>query len=844
MLNNTSGQKDRFIFARNFNQMNKLFYGLCLLISTATVAQIKGTVTDSKGITLPGVTIILEGTNRNTTSNEKGNYELPFAKTGTYQLVFQSLGFKTRKIPVNITSFPFEMNCQLQDENYILKEIVVSNKENPAHAIIRNAIAHKVNNTDKLKTFSCDFYSKGTMNLKDVPKKILGMKVEVNGADLDSTGSDMVYLSETFSRLQFQRPNAMKETIIASKMSGNNKGYSFNTAQKANYDFYENTINFENKKAISPLSPSAFAYYKFKFESSFVTADQQMVNKIKVIPRRDAEPVFEGYIYIVENSWALYAVDVAIKGYRMENPMIEDFTIKQSFAFDSQDNVWTKKSQILDFKVKIFGISIFGGYTYVYSNYDFNNEFNKKTFDNELVFIENDANKKADSYWEQNRPVPLTTEEVKDYVKKDSIETVRTSPKYLDSIDKKHNKLKPLSLLMGYNYQNSLKQWKVSYEGLASAWNFNTVQGFHFAPGISYRKDDEDKRRWTEWEVKANYGFSDQRFRPSFEFSKKLNNFNKATISVSGGLLVNQFNEDNPMNPLINSVSSLLFKSNFAKFYDKKFFKVSYGSEIINGIHSELSLEYSQRNPLFNATSMSWSDKEKSYTSNHPLQPDNFTEAIISKHNLLKLKWKTEFVFGQKYITRPDGKINLSESKYPVLGFDYQKGLLGNDTQNHFDKFEVTAKQTLALGHRGVFSYGLTGGTFLNAKNISFVDYKHFNGNQTYIGEGEKYLNVFNLMPYYQNSTKASYMEWHSEYDDKGFLFNKIPLLRVLKANMIMGFHQLNLTDAKPYQEVSIGLDKLGFGKFKMFRLDYVRSYQGGFKTDGVLLGLGMLLSK
>jgi hypothetical protein len=32
-----------------------------------------------------------------------------------------------------------------------------------------------------------------------------------------------------------------------------------------------------------------------------------------VTATRDSEPVFEGYIYIVEDSWAIYAVDLDIK---------------------------------------------------------------------------------------------------------------------------------------------------------------------------------------------------------------------------------------------------------------------------------------------------------------------------------------------------------------------------------------------------------------------------------------------------------------------------------------------------------------------------------------------------
>ena len=43
------------------------------------------------------------------------------------------------------------------------------------------------------------------------------------------------------------------------------------------------------------------------------------------------------------------------------------------------------------------------------------------------------------------------------------------------------------------------------------------------------------------------------------------------------------------------------------------------------------------------------------------------------------------------------------------------------------------------------------------------MDYKHFNGNQTHIGQSERYLNVFNLLPYYANSTNDAYFEIHSD---------------------------------------------------------------------------------
>jgi hypothetical protein len=96
-------------------------------------------------------------------------------------------------------------------------------------------------------------------------------------------------------------------------------------------------------------------------------------------------------------------------------------------------------------------------------------------------------------------------------------------------------------------------------------------------------------------------------------------------------------------------------------------------------------------------------------------------------------------------------------------------------------------------------------------------------------------------MPYYTNSTNDRYFELHSEHNDKGYVMNKIPLLNKLQSTLVIGYHLLAIPNRSPYAEYSVGLDNLGFGKFKMFRLDYVRSYQNGYQNDGVIVGLKFL---
>jgi len=98
--------------------------------------------------------------------------------------------------------------------------VVINSEENPANKIIRNAIAKRKENLDKLRTYKANFYSRGMMKITNAPKKILGQEVGDLGGALDSTRSGIVYLSETISKLEYQAPKRLKETITASKVSG------------------------------------------------------------------------------------------------------------------------------------------------------------------------------------------------------------------------------------------------------------------------------------------------------------------------------------------------------------------------------------------------------------------------------------------------------------------------------------------------------------------------------------------------------------------------------------------------------------------------------------------------
>lgn len=820
--------------------MKKITSLLFILCSLYSLAQIKGTVKDINGKPLPFVNIFEENTYNGTTSNEQGKFELNIRIPGKHNIIFQYLGYQTNKQIVDLNQTTTQLEVILQEENIILKEVVINPKDNPANEIIRNAIKNKKENAEMTARYKADFYSRGIIRLKDAPKKIMGQKFDFFDEILDSTRSGIIYLSETVSKITFQKPDKMKEVIVASKVSGKDNGFSFNNAASVNFDCYDNYLPFEIN-VVSPIADNAFNYYKYKFEGSFFTENRQQINKIKVIPRRSNEPVMEGYIYIVEDSYAIYATDLSIKGSQMQTPVIDNLTLKQSYSYNSLNKIWVKNTQTIDFIAGMLSIKVNGRFTYVYSNFEFAKQFDKKTFTNQILSFEDNANKKEDSFWNTIRPVPLTEEENKDYIKKDILQTKKKSKPYLDSIDAKHNKFEFMDILGGYSYANSFKKWSLNYDGPLLNTAFNTVQGWNTTAGFSYFQRNEEKRTFTRIGTQFNYGFSEKKIRGTASYFHKFNNTNNSIITFNAGSYASQFNSNNPISNIVNTVSSLFFKNNFMKLYEKNFAALCFERELINGLHLYSNIEYSERKPLYNTTDQAVVKSDDRYSSNNPLAPTDETTAAISKHNLVKANIAFRINFGQKYWSRPDGKFNIPNDDYPKITLGYEKAMAATEKNYEYDFVSAKVGYDLTLGNKGNMQINLKGGKFFKADNIAFVDYKHFNGNQTHIGQSESYTNVFNLLPYYTGSTNDSYSELHVEHNDKGYIMNKIPVLKYLQSQLILGFHNLAIPERKPYQEFSIGLDNLGFGKYRLFRIDYVRSYQNGYQGDGIIFGLKFL---
>ena len=131
---------------------------------------------------------------------------------------------------------------------------------------------------------------------------------------MDSNRRGIIYLSESQSKYSFERPDKVHEELISSKVSGSNRAFSYNRASDLDVNFYENIQQWgglNNRPIISPIADNALFYYNYKYIGETIE-NCETINKIQLIPKRGYDACFSGYIYILEDSWRIYALDVYI----------------------------------------------------------------------------------------------------------------------------------------------------------------------------------------------------------------------------------------------------------------------------------------------------------------------------------------------------------------------------------------------------------------------------------------------------------------------------------------------------------------------------------------------------
>ncbi len=809
-----------------------LIFTLSFFSLVAYSQKIKGVVTDNNGKILPFASVFIKENNKGTNANNEGKYSLKLEQ-GQYTLVCQYVGYKKEERKITVANDDQELNFILTIQEMILSEVVVKNGEDPAYQIIRNTIKKKTYYESQLDKFECEVYTKGQLRLRDYPKKVFGQKVDFE--DGDTSKHKMLYLSETVSKYAVDKPNKEKVEVISSKVSGQSDGFGL-SAPRFN-SFYSNNVSFGERLNprgfVSPIAENALNFYRYKLEGSYFE-DGREISHIKVTPKRKYEPLFSGYIDIVVDDWRIHSVQLLLtKASQME--IMDTLRVEQLYRPLNKE-VWYISSQVIYPAVKFLGFDAYGSFVNIYSDFNVEPQFDKKSFNNTILKYTDSANKRPNEYWEKARPLPLMAEEVKDYKRKDSLEIVRKDPRYLDSLDKKRNEFKPLQALLfeqTFTYQRSRTTF--SFRSLTELVSFNPSEGWVINPDVTWTKRLDTtslSRRSISLSPVLRYGFANKHFNAHLTIVYKFGKKYSSSINLSGGKRVFQFFNNSPVGQRGNSISSLLSEDNRMKTYEAAFLRGSYRQGVGNGLFITTAFQYQDRQALDNKTTYTWRDKPGiEYTPNYPTE---LLTRNIQRHQSFTGMFGISWQPGTKYIELPDRKISIG-SKMPLFDLLYTQTLgtlLGNDAD--FSKWKFSMTDNLKLHLLGELSYKLGVGGFLNNSNVEVPDYMHFNGNLSSFAT--EYRNSFQLLPIYDYSnTSKFYSLAHIEHNFNGFLTNKIPGIKKLNLYLMAGVNGLYINSNKYYYEYFVGFDNI----FKQFRIDFVQSFQNGKPWQtGFKLGL------
>lgn len=821
--------------------MQKILTFIFLIVSSLSsqAATLKGSIKDEKGEALAFASIYIKGTSKGTTSNLDGNYsfEVPIGK---HTMICQYVGYKKQEFEIEIKEGENKKNITLERNETSLKEVKIKDPENQGLAIIKKAIKERSRYNKLIDKYAANAYIKGNFKLNDVPNmgalsgmfgggggKKSGNQKKEEQDELEKM-KGIIYLSESYNEIFYKKPDKLKIKVLSSRVSGDSQDYGLSSPLFIN--LYDNNVSISDQLAprgiISPIAETATLNYRYELLGAYVD-EGKIINRIKVKPRRKYEPLFSGVVEIVENEWSIYSADLSCtKQYGIE--FADSIQIKQVYV--PVQNRLMVKDQSMWLKLNIMGFDVTGNFVNVFTDYDFNFEA-KQVFDKYLQEYADGALNNQTAHWDTTRLMPLDKEEHEDFIKKDSIE--KASKLKTDSVRKIKNGLSEIAT-RGFILQDSSNRFSTTpFIGLNN-FGWNTVEGLNYSYGIFYTKKYSKYKRWSNG-LHMRYGVSNKQFNAYYRSRYRFGKTNKNLIEVSGGRNVFQYNNQGPVNELVNSFYTLLYGQNFLKIYQAWFANASYSYLHISGFNVKIGAEYQDRMSLAN-TNLFTLKKNHEFTENYPSEK---IPGFEPRHNALIASLSLSYQPGRKYIKYPD-RIESVSSHYPTFSLKYRHaGLLGNVLSDvNYSNWNAGMQDDMDLNLWGVFKYAIQAGGFIHNKKSYLADYTHFNGGQIILAS--PYLNSFQLAPYYLNSnTEPFYTSLNAEHHFNGFLTNKIPLFNRLKWYLVGATNMYYVNQSNNYMELSIGLENIGFKMFRFMRVDGIVGYTN-FKTPvyGVRIGI------
>lgn len=803
---------------------------------SSAAQQIKGVVVDEQGEPLPFASIYVQHTSLGISTDAKGRYQFDL-EAGEYVVVFSYIGYSSIEKAFSLKAGEIVVFDAILGVNSTeLGEVqVIADSKGAAKAIIGKAQKLRKHYLQQLSSYQCETYVKMTLDRKlikptvkdtlllevdTVISKKKQRKIKIKNKRIQKNrdaffDKNNLQLIEKVSDLYFKYPSTFKEHIKANndysnrykaKVSvsftsgggdivpiiGDNKDpHLVYSITDPNFNFYQNTIDFPSvcsKPILSPLAFSAQMNYTYDYEGVF-EEDGHKVFKIKVIPRFKSSTLFSGYLFIEDSTYAIKSVDLEINPKAMFGA--DAFKIIQNYAFIAGKSLPVRREII--YTIKEGNNHFIGNVSVRHKGYKLNPVLPKHFFNRQVKTYETDAFEKDSTFWVSVRPVTFKPEELKFISQSDSIKQHHESPAYKAKQDSIYNHIGIWDVvLFGFGHRDHTKGYSFDVLPLIAQVVPFGIGGYRHRLGGSITKEFLNTQR-LEVEGFIDYGFKNEDFkgRVGVGYTYLPKKFMRSFVRF--GDFYEQINN-------YESLSASFSRSNYVR---TKSYSIEQRMEIVNGLFGVLTLKYAHQIPIAGLQLSNWS-KELFGDTNAPKE--------FAPYKKSEIKLKLQYRPYQKFYFYGNKKVIIG-SNWPEFTFEYRKGLKGIlNSEVDYDYLEMGVSDYRNIGRLGYSNWAVQTGSFINHRNLRFLEHKFFRGSDKYFFSNP--INSFQLLGPTLN-TRNEYFSANYIHHFDGAILNKIPLLNWLKLELAAGGGTLLIRDINfAHIELFAGIER----KVKIFK--------------------------
>lgn len=810
----------------------------CLFILSATHAQnvVKGRVVDEAGNGIPGVRVSVENTTYGVPSSNNGSYFLEIDETETLIIKYQMIGFATQIDTIEVKSEMTENNVVLREESTSLGTVeIYADKRDIAKEVINNVIDNKKNIRNQYESYQCNTYIKTSLEGDGQMENNLTITIGGKKETADSTGTKpkpvengpkKMNFIESNSITQFKRRSTYKETILAhhdyaektnsevvvssdfsdpnsilpTQVIAYNPYIFFEKVQDGDFDLYQNLVDLpkvSSKPIVSPLALNAFINYKFTLNAVFIEEGQKIYDII-VEPRFKEAPLFSGNLYIMDSLWVVKSMDLSVNSAALN--FFKDFRIIQDY--ENVEGNWVIKRREFIYTIKDGPYMVMANTRANHTNYEFDLDFDRKTFNNVVMIYDEEAFNKDSAYWADVRPIRLKPEELQFIREQDSIQKVLESDSYIDSVNTAYNKIRFWDfILSGVGFRNREKAQEIYINPLINQVQPFGIGGYRHRLGGFYSKEFKNAQK-IKLDGNIDYGFrnKDVKGELGVEYTYLPKHF--GSFKISGGDIYDFVTME-------QSISNFLSRGNYVR---KTYVGISQRYELVNGLYGRLSFDYSTRRDISQVEQAPWAIK-LGETLNWPeIQPyETYTVSIFELEFLYRFK--------QQYIVKGNKKLVIG-TEFPELRFKFKKGvpnLFNSDVDFNF--LEIGASDQVSFGTFGDLKWDVEAGTFFGktADEVQFIERKFFRGSDLFFFSSP--LQTMQLLDSTFNTTRP-YLQAFAIHHFNGAIMNKIPLINKLKLQLVAGTAALFIEEENyAHVEFYAGLERVFKIRKQLFKL-------------------------